>query len=47
MNEQLYEKVLETITAFFNDSSKNKIWIHMHLNLLINEIEMLIDSLDE
>jgi len=45
-NDELYEKCLEDITKLFSDKSVSQIECMNNLNALIDEINIMIDSLD-
>ena len=45
-NERLYEKALEAITELFSDSSVSRGTAIENLESLIQEIQIMIDSLD-
>lgn len=45
-NEQLYDKAMEAITNLFSDSSVSQAEAIRQLESLIDEIKMLIDTLD-
>ena len=47
MSEELYDKALEAITELFNDDSVSKEQAIETLGALLNEIEIMIESLEE
>jgi len=47
MNEDLYDQALQAITELFNDQSISQSEAIVNLNTLIDEIQIMIDSLDE
>ena len=46
-NAELYDKALEAITELFNDTSVSQKQAEQNLNSLIDEITILIETLDE
>lgn len=46
-NDELFEKTIDTITELFRDTSVSKADCKANLQALIDEITILLDSLEE